>query len=132
MHHGPQAGGTPAPSPQSSPAPRRKSPAASSSSSSQPPAYAQYSDDPNRPWWLQLNLPKAQALAPIAGMGDGAFVVRSSESRPECLVLSYKFRNQIIYELIRYFGGADGGYSLECAPEKRFLTLQELISHYEV
>ncbi len=82
--------------------------------------------------WLQLNLPKAQALAPIAGLGDGSFVIRSSESRPECLVLSYKCRGQIIYELIRYFGGGSVGYALECAPERRFASLEELVAYYEV
>eukprot|EP00047_Mylnosiga_fluctuans_P008189 m.6400 g.6400 ORF g.6400 m.6400 type:complete len:988 (+) comp2093_c0_seq1:589-3552(+) len=87
--------------------------------------------DPNRPAWLQLNLPKAQSLAPIANSGDGAFVIRSSESRPECLVLSYKYRGQIIYELI-FFYGPTVGYSLECAQDKKFLTLNELVAHYEV
>ena len=81
--------------------------------------------------WLRLNMPKAQALEPIMDKPDGAFVIRSSESRPECNVLSYRFRGQILHELIIIHSGSNPGMFLDCAPGKSFRSLPELIMYYE-
>ena len=122
-----RAMGTPPIDRKVSPSPQRKTRRESTRSTN-----STQSMDPNQPLWLQLNLPKAQALAPIAGLGDGAFVIRSSESRPDCMVLSYKFKGQIIYELIRKYSGRTVQYGLECAPDRRFITLNELVKYYEL
>lgn len=85
-----------------------------------------------RPLWLQTSLPKAQALQILVNRDDGAFVVRSSESRPDCYVLSYKFRNQVHHELIKVRSTPHGtSFFLNCAPQAAFGSLQALLVHYE-
>ena len=85
-----------------------------------------------RPLWLQTSLPKAQALQVLVSRDDGAFVVRSSESRPDCYVLSYKFRNQVHHELIKVRSSPTGTtFFLSSAPNATFGSLQELLTHYE-
>jgi hypothetical protein len=85
-----------------------------------------------RPQWLQTSLPKAQALQVLVNRDDGAFVVRSSESRPDCYVLSYKFRNQVHHELIKVRNAPTGtAFFLSSAPNATFGSLQELLTHYE-
>jgi hypothetical protein len=84
-----------------------------------------------RPPWMQTNVPKAQALQLIADKGDGAFVIRSSTTREDCYVLSYKFRNQIHHELVMQHSGASPGFFLQVAPHKAFQTLTELVVYYE-
>ncbi len=81
--------------------------------------------------WLRTNMPKAHALEPIMDKPDGAFVIRSSETRPECFVLSYKFRGQIQHELIIVHSGANPGLFLDANPSKSFRSLPELVMYYE-
>lgn len=85
-----------------------------------------------RPLWMQTSQPKAQALQILADRDDGAFVIRTSESRPDCYVLSYKFRNQVHHELIKVRVDALGTvYFLSSAPNSTFTSLQALLTHYE-
>jgi hypothetical protein len=49
--------------------------------------------------WLMLNKPKREALMTISDKSDGAFVIRSSETRPDSFVLSYRFRGTIHNEV---------------------------------
>ncbi|EDQ86839.1 uncharacterized protein MONBRDRAFT_27857 [Monosiga brevicollis MX1] len=84
-----------------------------------------------KPAWLQTNMPKAAALQVIAGKPDGAFVVRSSESRTDCYVLSYMFRGQVHHELVRMVGDDQKVFFLNNAPHHTFQSLQNLIEFFE-
>eukprot|EP00730_Choanoeca_flexa_P006972 TRINITY_DN12257_c4_g2_i2.p1 TRINITY_DN12257_c4_g2~~TRINITY_DN12257_c4_g2_i2.p1 ORF type:complete len:1556 (+),score=459.06 TRINITY_DN12257_c4_g2_i2:362-5029(+) len=83
------------------------------SSESQSRAAPQSNQGKSRPYgvlgqgnypWLKLDpFTKSQALGTLQGKDEGAFVVRSSDRFPECMVLSYVHNNQVHHELI----GAD-------------------------
>ncbi|EGD76274.1 hypothetical protein PTSG_00976 [Salpingoeca rosetta] len=84
-----------------------------------------------RPGWLQTNMPKAQALQHIAGLDDGAFVIRSSETRKNCYVLSYKFHRQVHHELIKHTPPPTARFFLSRNPNKTFGSLQELVEYFQ-
>ena len=84
-----------------------------------------------RPGWLQTNMPKAQALQCIAGLPDGAFVIRSSETRAQCYVLSYKFHQQVHHELIKHTPTPTIRFFLSRSPNKTFGSLQELVECFK-
>eukprot|EP00054_Salpingoeca_dolichothecata_P009049 m.51245 g.51245 ORF g.51245 m.51245 type:complete len:1027 (-) comp18133_c0_seq2:129-3209(-) len=83
------------------------------------------------PLWLLINISKAEALQVIMDKADGAFVVRSSESRSNCYVLSYKYKDQIFHELIHMHDGPPATFSLEIAPSRTFDSLRSMVQYYE-
>eukprot|EP00049_Salpingoeca_infusionum_P022508 m.7177 g.7177 ORF g.7177 m.7177 type:complete len:840 (-) comp5223_c1_seq1:560-3079(-) len=82
-----------------------------------------------KPAWLRLHVPKQEALSAVVCEEDGAFVVRSSETRKDCYALSYKFRNQICHDIIKNKGGK---FCLNSNPNERFPSLIALVDYYSV
>eukprot|EP00056_Hartaetosiga_gracilis_P012188 m.192669 g.192669 ORF g.192669 m.192669 type:complete len:889 (-) comp13652_c2_seq18:125-2791(-) len=82
-----------------------------------------------RPVWLRTGMPKAEALAVIQDKGNGSFVVRTSESRKDSYVLSYKYKKHTYHELIKR-SGSPPSFHLQHHPNINFPSLQDLVSHF--
>ena len=82
------------------------------------------------PSWLKLGVSKREALQCISDKTDGAFVIRSSESRPNTFVLSYVFQKMIQNEVIIPVEGAVPGMCLESTPGRNFENFRELVAYY--
>eukprot|EP00042_Codosiga_hollandica_P006987 m.16647 g.16647 ORF g.16647 m.16647 type:complete len:961 (-) comp28546_c0_seq1:3435-6317(-) len=80
--------------------------------------------------WFQPEMQKDQAVEEVFNGPNGAFVIRQSISRPDCLVLTYRYQDQAYHELILPHHGKVPGLYLEISPEKSFATIDDLVSYY--
>ena len=81
--------------------------------------------------YLQTGFTKAKATDIVLSGCDGTFVIRSSESRPGCYVLTYKSGEFAHHELIQCTEGKQVGFSLEVAPDKEFASIEDLVRYFE-
>ena len=86
---------------------------------------------PSSAAYLQTSLSKLQATEAVIDAVDGTFVIRCSESRPGCYVLTYKAGEFAHHELIQCTEGRHVGYVLEVAPEKEFGSMEDLVRYFE-
>eukprot|EP00042_Codosiga_hollandica_P048271 m.538934 g.538934 ORF g.538934 m.538934 type:complete len:1261 (-) comp57631_c0_seq1:136-3918(-) len=83
--------------------------------------------------WYQIGVPKQTALAHLAHQADGAFVVRTSETRADRYALSYVFMGKLCHEIICAPSGdlSRSGVHLEKAPHLSFGNLHELLAYFQ-
>lgn len=84
------------------------------------------------PQWLLLGIPKSQILGLLDMTQNGSFLIRSSESRRENLVLSYVFRGTMFHEHIitKQSQNYLTTYSLQKTPDLLFHSLADLVDHH--
>jgi uncharacterized membrane protein len=81
--------------------------------------------------WYQPQMSRQECEEMLAGMGEGAFVIRDSSFTPGWHMLGVKTGNQIVHERIKLH--ADGTYELlpsTGAHQPNFRVITELVDHY--
>jgi len=86
--------------------------------------------------WYRPNMSRKECSEALTGLGDGAFIVRDSESNKNWHMLGVKSENQVVHDKIRFTENQT--YQLlpsigvaATAPQPTFDTLPELVGHYE-
>ena len=80
------------------------------------------------PAWLKLSLQKSEILLKLQGACSGTFFVRSSDSFPDCVVLSYvNTKNIVIHELISNTANTKFRFKSDTVPFNTFHSLIALI-----
>eukprot|EP00051_Salpingoeca_urceolata_P002661 m.51918 g.51918 ORF g.51918 m.51918 type:complete len:572 (+) comp12255_c1_seq2:118-1833(+) len=77
--------------------------------------------------WCQLGIPKSHCLSDLKYAPNGAFVVRTSSSKPENLVLSFIKSKALFHEII-CVNPSKQEFFLELFPDTVFPTLHALVS----
>eukprot|EP00055_Hartaetosiga_balthica_P013246 m.67115 g.67115 ORF g.67115 m.67115 type:complete len:1426 (+) comp8205_c0_seq1:231-4508(+) len=89
------------------------------------PTYAMYLSEMQP--WIACGLPRNEAVSMLEGKGDGAFIIRDSESSPDFLVLCYVYNGEVQQEYIQMF---PIGITLEKEPSILFPDLETFVYHY--
>lgn len=83
------------------------------------------------PGWLNPNMSKLEASKYLANQDSGCFVVRKSNSRKDCFVLSYKYKQHVNHELIKQTNETPPHYYLVKEKKQMFASLVELVQYFE-
>eukprot|EP00050_Salpingoeca_kvevrii_P012341 m.21818 g.21818 ORF g.21818 m.21818 type:complete len:1474 (+) comp3956_c0_seq2:226-4647(+) len=82
--------------------------------------------------WLQVGIPRDEALSHLQGMPNGAFVVRISEKHPNTFLVSYVYGERICHEPLWCSQGdlSSPKISLQRDRSSVFSSLEQLLRHY--